>query len=109
MQKDIQTAFFAVAEGIREVFLDDNATVEERFLCQIGDSEPSAADGALHPVTMEQGAIRQFLGRNRAIDNLFCRGFVQRGHGLGVGHHGFLAGRSQYAFHEVTCRAAQHA
>ena len=49
---DIERAFMAVAERIREAFLDDDVSVEQGFLSQIGYAEAAPADAALNAVAM---------------------------------------------------------
>lgn len=63
---DVQCAFLAVAERIREAFFDDDIAVEQGFLSQIGYAEASASNAALHSVSMQKGADGEFLGCNEA-------------------------------------------
>ncbi len=109
VQADVEGPFFAVAERVREVFLDNNCAVEHGFLCQVGDTKPAPADASLHTVTMQQGANGQFTRGNGTFGH--WRGFL----------HQFItdivnlaesdrlhASSGQNVLHEITRRAAEH-
>lgn len=114
---DIEGAFLSVAEGVREVFLDDNGAVEEGFPGKVGDAEAAAADGACDSVAVQQGAIGEFLGGYVAFD--FLDGFIKdanvvedAGEVVAVelegGVFGFVARGRQDVFHEAADWSTDH-